>query len=65
MLTAIALVRRHDFDRTLRPSLQRIKALEFDVPVGPDGRFDLASQKALASAYDLASQAKELALSGR
>ncbi len=62
---AIALVRRHDFDRTLRPSLQRIKALEFEVPVGPDGKFDLASQKALASAYDLASQAKELALTGR
>lgn len=62
---AIALARRHDFDRTLRPSLQRIKALELDVPVGPDGKFDLASQKALASAYDLASQAKELALSGR
>lgn len=62
---AIALVRRHGFDRTLRPSLRRIKALEFDVPVEPDGKFDLASQKALASAYDLASQAKELAPPGR
>jgi type I restriction enzyme M protein len=62
---AIALVRRYGFDRTLRPSLRRIKALEFDVPVGPDGKFDLASQKALASAYGLASQAKELALTGR
>jgi len=62
---AIALVRRHNFDRTLRPSLRRIKALEFEVPVGPDGKFDLASQKALASAYDLASQAKELAPRGR
>lgn len=62
---AIALARGHRFDRTLRPSLQRIKALEFEVPTGPDGKFDLASQKALASAYDLASQAKELALTGR
>jgi type I restriction enzyme M protein len=49
---AIALARRYSFDRTLRPSLQRIEALEFDVPVGPDGKPDPVIQQALGSEYD-------------
>jgi type I restriction enzyme M protein len=49
---AIALARAHGFDRTLRPSLRRIKALEIEVPVGPDGEFDRGAQEALASAYE-------------
>lgn len=62
---AIAHARTYGFDRTLRPSLQRIKALEIEVPVGPDGEFDPVGQKALASEYDavvdsLADAAREL-----
>lgn len=49
---AIALARAHGFDRTLRPSLQRIKQLEINVPVNEEGHFDLPAQRALASIYD-------------
>jgi type I restriction enzyme M protein len=49
---SIALARAHGFDRTLRPSLIRMKTLSFDVPVREDGTFDLEAQKALASRYD-------------
>jgi hypothetical protein len=49
---AIALARAHGFDRTLRPSLQRIRSLEIDVPVDESGEFDLETQVALASVYD-------------
>jgi type I restriction enzyme M protein len=62
---AIVRARTHGFDRTLRPSLRRIKALEIEVPVGADGEFDPMSQRALASEYDavadsLADAAREL-----
>ncbi len=49
---AIALARAHGFDRTLRPSLQRIRALEIEVPITSDGRFDIDAQRALAATYD-------------
>jgi type I restriction enzyme M protein len=49
---ALALARAHGFDRTLRPSLRRVKALEIKVPVGPDGEPDPMRQKALAREYD-------------
>lgn len=49
---SIALARVHGFDRTLRPSLTRMKLLSFDVPVREDGSFDLEAQKTLASRYD-------------
>lgn len=47
---AIVRARAHRFDRTLRPSLQRIKTLEIEVPVDLDGEFDRAAQEALALA---------------
>jgi type I restriction enzyme M protein len=49
---SLALARAHGFDRTLRPSLTRMRPLSFDVPVREDGSFDLEAQKALASRYD-------------
>lgn len=49
---AIALARVHGFDRTLRPSLQRMKQLTFEVPVKTDGTFDLEAQRILAARYD-------------
>ncbi len=49
---AIALAHARGFDRTLRPSLRRIAALEIAVPVATDGAPDRASQQALAAVYD-------------
>lgn len=49
---AIALARAHGFDRTLRPSLRRIRDLEISIPVDDHGEFDLSDQSALASVYD-------------
>ncbi|QNG37426.1 N-6 DNA methylase [Geodermatophilaceae bacterium NBWT11] len=49
---AIALARAEAFDRTLRPSLQRMRALTVSVPLAPDGSFDVEAQRALGSAYD-------------
>lgn len=49
---AIALARVYGFDRTLRPSLKRMRELEFQVPVKEDGTFDPEAQRALASRYD-------------
>jgi len=49
---AIALARAHGFDRTLRPSLRRVRALEIAVPIDSEGGFDPHSQRALASLYD-------------
>ncbi|HET8863403.1 MAG TPA: N-6 DNA methylase [Solirubrobacterales bacterium] len=62
---ALALARTHGFDRTLRPSLRRVEALEIKVPVGPDGELDPVRQRALAREYDalvdsLAEAASEL-----
>lgn len=49
---AIALARAHGFDRTLRPSLRRIRGLEIAVPVDSTGELDPSRQRALASVYD-------------
>jgi len=54
---AIALARVHGFDRTLRPSLTRMKGLTFEVPVRGDGPFDLDLQRALAGRYEAVSEA--------
>lgn len=49
---ALALARERGFDRTLRPSLQRMRKLTFAVPMTEDGSFDLERQRALANTYD-------------
>lgn len=49
---ALALARERVFDRTLRPSLKRMKQLTIAVPVKDDGSFDLERQRAWARAYD-------------
>jgi type I restriction-modification system DNA methylase subunit len=56
---AIALARVYGFDRTLRPSLTRMRKLSFEVPVNSDGSFDLEAQKTLASRYDSVIEALE------
>jgi len=62
---ALAGARAHGFDRTLRPSLRRVRELGVEIPIGPDGEPDRAAQRALAAAYDsvvgsLADAAKQL-----
>ena len=54
---AIALARAHGFDRTLRPSLVRMKGLTFEVPVRDDGSFDLDAQRPLAARYEAVNEA--------
>jgi type I restriction-modification system DNA methylase subunit len=54
---ALALARAHGFDRTLRPSLQRIRKLCFEVPVTSKGDFDLEAQKIFASRYTTVTEA--------
>lgn len=49
---AIALARAYGFDRTLRPSLTRVKAMSFEVPVNDDGSFDVEAQRAIAAKYE-------------
>lgn len=49
---AIALARAYGFDRTLRPSLQRVRTLAIAVPVTESGDFDVEAQRALAERYD-------------
>lgn len=49
---AIRLARATGFDRTLRPSLTRMRNLAIKVPVTPDGSLDLEAQRAVAARYD-------------
>ncbi len=43
---------RYGFDRTYRASLSNVSRLvTIDVPVGPDGEFDLSAQKEIAERY--------------
>ena len=49
---AITLARVYGFDRTPRPSLTRMKALEIEVPIEPHGTFDIEAQHSLAARYD-------------
>ncbi len=51
VVAAITFVRAKAFDRTLRPSLQRMKKLTFPIPVTEEGSFDLERQRALADSY--------------
>lgn len=49
---AILIARSEAFDRTLRPSLKRMKDLVVKVPVKDDGSFDRDAQQAIAATYD-------------
>lgn len=39
---------KYGFDRGLRASLTNMKAFNIDIPIKPDGSFDLDAQKSLA-----------------
>ena len=39
---------KYGFDRGLRASLTNMKAFKIDIPIKPDGSFDLDAQKSLA-----------------
>lgn len=42
---------RHGFDRTYRASLKNVARVSVEIPVGPDGSFDLAAQRQMADTY--------------
>ena len=42
---------RHGFDRTYRASLKNVARVSAEIPVGPDGSFDMVAQRQMAETY--------------